>query len=177
MASCTILLLLCSKWWWYALNDWSDQAAATFTPLLAVPDSCQALILEDVVKSRQVGEYEPPPSFAAPAGSTPLRVQLTKALWQYRCTAHPVVRKVVAAVLVGMSLGVIWCEATIFTARKPDLSPFSLLIRWVMVLGCRSFWYLGYCMKRHVHSRALSASIARTPDTLWVDACPVAWPV
>ena len=91
----------------------------------------QALILEDVVKSRQVGEYEPPPSFAAPPGSTPLRVHLTKALWQYRCTAHPAVRKVVAALLVGMSLGVIWCEATIFTARKPDLSPFSLLIRWV----------------------------------------------
>lgn len=81
------------------------------------------------MKCRQVGEFEPPPRVAPPAGSSALRVSLSRSLWRYRCTAHPSVRKVCAAALGGMSLAVIWAEATIISGRTPDLSPFSLLIR------------------------------------------------
>lgn len=49
------------------------------------------------------------------------------------CILHahtqPIARKVLAALLVGLSACVVWSSATIFTAGHPDLSPFSLMIR------------------------------------------------
>ena len=42
---------------------------------------------------------------------------------------HPHTRKVVGALLCGLSLIIIWSEATILTGRRVDLSPFSRAIR------------------------------------------------
>lgn len=80
----------------------------------------QALELETIVKCRQLGEYEPPNANAN---------ALSRAVWRYRCILHPYTRKVAAAVFLAVSLCIIWSEATIFTGRSPDLSPFSTMIR------------------------------------------------
>ncbi|GBF88476.1 hypothetical protein Rsub_01189 [Raphidocelis subcapitata] len=82
-----------------------------------------ALALQQVVKSRERGDYDAPPG-ALGAGTA-----WGDLLWRYRCTLHPHARKVLGAALAALSCVVIWSEATIFTGQRPDLSPFSLAIR------------------------------------------------
>jgi len=76
------------------------------------------------VKSRQLGVYELPDSQAS--GLWGFVQQMA---WRYRCSLHASVCKLAALLLTAASLATIWSEATIFTGTKPDLSPFSLLIR------------------------------------------------
>ncbi|GMH32963.1 hypothetical protein BSKO_00797 [Bryopsis sp. KO-2023] len=54
---------------------------------------------------------------------------LHSAYWQFRCVLKPVARRVLAVLLAALSVIVVWSEVTIALERKPDLSPFSLLIR------------------------------------------------
>lgn len=80
----------------------------------------QAFELEDIVKARQLKEY-------APRSGTVNA--WTQTVWYYKCLVHPYARKVCSAILVGVALSIIWTEATIFTGRHHDLSPFSLLVK------------------------------------------------
>jgi hypothetical protein len=54
--------------------------------------------------------------------------RLSALAWRLRCTAAPPTRRLAAALLAVFSLAIVWSELTIFTGRKPDLSPFSLLV-------------------------------------------------
>ncbi len=86
--------------------------------------------LEAIIKCRQLGVYDPPPNAATALGSSATGMALSRAYWQYRCAFEPMLRRVAGVLMMLVTLTIIWCEATIFTGVNPDLSPFSLLIRW-----------------------------------------------
>eukprot|EP00775_Hariotina_reticulata_P003223 gene3223-3500_t len=86
----------------------------------------EALDMEAVLKCQQLGVYEPPTQLPSATG---LVAAVKRAVWRWRCVAQPTARKMFAALLIGMSFCVVWSEATIFTGRHPDLSPFSNMIR------------------------------------------------
>eukprot|EP00879_Flechtneria_rotunda_P003202 GHRR01003425.1.p1 GENE.GHRR01003425.1~~GHRR01003425.1.p1 ORF type:complete len:656 (+),score=226.79 GHRR01003425.1:287-2254(+) len=86
----------------------------------------QALDHEAVIKCRQLGVYEPP---GIATTDSSLTATLSRLAWRWRCTGLPIGRKVLSAILVGMSFLVVWSEATIFTGENPDLSPFSRMIQ------------------------------------------------
>ena len=46
----------------------------------------------------------------------------------YKCVAKPWVMRLGALLLGAVSFMVVWSEATIGLGRKPDLSPFSLVL-------------------------------------------------
>ncbi|KAI8462677.1 MAG: LMBR1-like membrane protein-domain-containing protein [Monoraphidium minutum] len=105
-----------------------------------------ALALQQVVKSRERGDYEAPPG--APGAGQPWG----DALWRYRCVVHPHGRKLVGLLLGCLSLVIIWSEGTIFTGQHPDLSPFSLAIRgavphevWVQLITAIPLAYICVC--------------------------------
>ena len=79
--------------------------------------------MQEVVKARERGHFEAPPG--APGAGR----RWGDALWYYRCCWHPRARMAAGLALGALSAAVVWSEATIFTARRPDLSPFSLAVR------------------------------------------------
>ncbi|KAH7622239.1 putative G-protein coupled receptor-associated protein LMBRD2B [Nannochloris sp. 'desiccata'] len=79
----------------------------------------KAMELESICKSRQLGVYLPPDGQST---------WVAMAEWQYKCTVRPYVQRFSALFLAGLSITIVWCEATIGSGRHPDLSPFSLAI-------------------------------------------------
>ena len=61
---------------------------------------------------------------AQSAGSKPVHPQLM----MYKCVAKPWVMRLGALLLGAASFMVVWSEATIGLGRKPDVSPFSLVM-------------------------------------------------
>ena len=49
-------------------------------------------------------------------------------LMMYKCVAKPWVMRLGALILGAASFMVVWSEATIGLGRKPDVSPFSLVL-------------------------------------------------
>ena len=64
------------------------------------------------------------PNDAQSAGSKPVHPQLM----MYKCVAKPWVMRLGALLLGAASFMVVWSEATIGLGRKPDVSPFSLVL-------------------------------------------------
>jgi len=79
----------------------------------------KAMELESICKSRQLGVYIPPDGQST---------WLAMAEWQYKCTVRPYVQRLSALFLAALSMIIVWCEATIGSGRRPDLSPFSLAL-------------------------------------------------
>ena len=85
----------------------------------------KALELEALCKSRQLGVYQPEHEDAG---------MIEKWKWYYKCQMRPYVQRIGAFLSSLMSALIVWCEATIATGRHPDLSPFSLVRRLLLVL-------------------------------------------
>ena len=88
-----------------------------------------AFELEDVVKCRQMVDFNPPAIKAGPDGTSVRRERpWTRPLWRYKCTTKPYVDKAFAVLLGCLGCCIVWSEVVIPVYTR-DLSPFSLMIR------------------------------------------------
>ncbi|GFR49399.1 hypothetical protein Agub_g11451 [Astrephomene gubernaculifera] len=78
----------------------------------------EAFELEDVVKCRQLADFSP---------RQPTRSPIKRAVWYYKCVLRAHWHRVLAVIFAGLSLLIVWAEATIVS--PVDISPLSLLIK------------------------------------------------
>jgi hypothetical protein len=79
------------------------------------------------------------------------------------CARPPLPPQVLGVLLGCLSVVIVWSEATIITGRKPDLSPFSLAIRWAGVARGAEELALGSCTLGGARAAPGAAADLRRP--------------